>query len=136
MNQTHVGTLSICRLCCMFKKNTLEDSVNKSKCGNFMIFLSFRFYVKSILGILDVQMVYFYDFFHLLKSEIFQINRIQSTPKRHKWQSQNFQLISRKISKFPHCKSKRGYLTILREINLCICTSTFMTVQGLKVDFT
>ena len=28
---------------------------NPPQCGNFMIFLSLRFYVKSILGILEVQ---------------------------------------------------------------------------------
>ena len=29
--------------------------VYKTQCGNFRIFLSLRFYVKSVLGILEVQ---------------------------------------------------------------------------------
>ena len=29
--------------------------LSKSQCGNFIVFVSLRFYVESILGILDVQ---------------------------------------------------------------------------------
>ena len=32
-----------------------SSSIPGTQCGNFMIFLSFRFYVKSILVILEVQ---------------------------------------------------------------------------------
>ena len=39
-------------------------------CGNFMNFLSLRFYVKSILRILEM---------HFLKAEKYQINKIQSS---------------------------------------------------------
>ena len=41
-----------------FQNGTMSREVlwiNKAQCGNFMIFQSFRFYVKSILGILEVQ---------------------------------------------------------------------------------
>ena len=31
-----------------------------AQCGNFMIFLSFRFYVKSILGIVEMQKLLFF----------------------------------------------------------------------------
>ena len=52
-----------------------------SQCGNLMIFLSLRFYVKSILGIVEVQKsaisthlealnLDLYEFLHFLKSEI------------------------------------------------------------------
>ena len=34
-----------------------------SQCGNFMIFLSLRFYVKSNLGIVEVQICHFYAFY-------------------------------------------------------------------------
>ena len=57
-----------------------------TQCGNFRIFLSLRFYVKSILGILEVKneksVVWaeleslnfdFYAFLHLLKAEIYII---------------------------------------------------------------
>ena len=43
-----------------------------------MIFLSLRFYVKSILGILEALNFGFYEFLHFLKGEIDQINKIQS----------------------------------------------------------
>ena len=35
--------------------NHKAEYVSYTQCGNFIIFLSFRFYVKSILGILEVQ---------------------------------------------------------------------------------
>ena len=35
--------------------NPTELQVHALQCGNFMIFLSLRFYVNSILGILEVQ---------------------------------------------------------------------------------
>ena len=37
------------------KKNKDEVGVHCAQCGNFMIFLSLVFYVKSIFGILEVQ---------------------------------------------------------------------------------
>ena len=53
-----------------------------------MIFLSLRFYVKSNLGFfkckiaifthLEVLNFYFYEFFHVLQTEIYQINKVQS----------------------------------------------------------
>ena len=59
------------------------------QCGNFMIFLSLRFYVKSNLMIVEVQNLPFFKhlqglnfafngFLHFLKAEIYQINKIQS----------------------------------------------------------
>ena len=60
-----------------------------------MIFLSFIFYVKSILGSLEVKNLHtivahlvalnfdFYDFLHFLETQTYKINKIQS-PK--KWQ--------------------------------------------------
>ena len=59
-----------------------------------MIFLSIRFYVKSILEILEVQHLSyqhikkamnfdFDEFLHFLKAEIYQMNKIQS-PTAHK----------------------------------------------------
>ena len=50
---------------------TYIDVVGVSQCGNFTIFLSLRFFVKSILWILKVQIrpfnTFIYDFLHLLK---------------------------------------------------------------------
>ena len=46
-----------CESCkAFFRRNALKDKViSISQCGNFRIFLLLRFYVKSILGILEVQ---------------------------------------------------------------------------------
>ena len=47
----------------------------RPQCGNFCIFQSLRFYVKSILGILEVQEALnfdFYGFLHSLKAEMYQ----------------------------------------------------------------
>ena len=41
------------------KQNHLVSLVRISQCENFLIFLSLRFYVKSILGILELQNVPF-----------------------------------------------------------------------------
>ena len=60
-----------------------------AQCGNYMIFLSLRFYVKSILGssrsaesdILTHQSLWiliFMNFLYFMKVEIHQINKIQS----------------------------------------------------------
>ena len=38
-----------------FKTHLSTEEVHIAHCGNFMIFLSLRFYVKSILGIVEVQ---------------------------------------------------------------------------------
>ena len=61
---------------------TYIDVVGVSQCGNFMIFLSLRFYVKSILWNLEVQIRpfysthlealncdFFYEFLHLQNSD-------------------------------------------------------------------
>ena len=37
------------------KTKMITSFTGKTQCGNFMIFVSLRFYVKSILGILEVQ---------------------------------------------------------------------------------
>ena len=42
-----------------------QDKGKDPQCGNFMIFLSLRFYVKSIFGILDVEVQNMYAFLHL-----------------------------------------------------------------------
>ena len=51
-------------------------SADVTQCGNFRIFVSLRFYVKSILDILEVQNQPFhnldsYEFLHFLKAEIY-----------------------------------------------------------------
>ena len=84
----------------------------KSKCGNFMSLLSFRFYVKSILEILEVQnlpfwhilrlwIFIFYELLHFWEVEIDQINKIRSL-KMAKTADfallESPKLISRKIS--------------------------------------
>ena len=84
-----------------------------------MIFLSLRFYVKSILRILELQNLPlealnfdFYEFLHFLKAEIYQFNKIQSP---FIGQNGSFcistilkidfkqNLSDRKVMKFPHC---------------------------------
>ena len=67
-------------------------SVVVTYCGNFTIFLWLRFYVKSILGILEVQSMPFqryleapkfdfYEFLYFLKAEIYKMNKIHSPSK-------------------------------------------------------
>ena len=65
LNRIHISPLSL------LEENNFKQKIMKktlltkilaanlltsfAQCGNFMIFLSLRFYVKSILGILEVQ---------------------------------------------------------------------------------
>ena len=68
--------------------------ITRTQCGNFMIFLSLRFYVKSILEnsrsaksaiLTHSQALNFdiYEILHFLKAEIYQINKVHS-PKNSK----------------------------------------------------
>ena len=43
------------------KDEPLVKPVDRSQCGNFMIFLSFRFYMKSILENVEVQKLPFHS---------------------------------------------------------------------------
>ena len=99
------------------------NSVLLSQCGNFTIFLSVRFYVKSTLGILEVQNLPFlsnlealnfdfYDILHFLKTKICPNPQIQS-PRNYKIGiirtstipiiDFTYNLYDRKIVKFPPC---------------------------------
>ena len=48
--------------CRPFSSDPLEVRTSISHCGNFNIFVSLRFYVKSILRILEVQKLVFWPF--------------------------------------------------------------------------
>ena len=71
----------------IFINEKFKISFTLTQCGNFMIFLYFKFYVKSILRILEVQNLPFNTFrgpefwflwiFGLLNAEIYQMDNIQ-----------------------------------------------------------
>ena len=75
---------------CYFNFLFVTKKVHTIQCGNFMIFLSLRFSVKSTIGILcrgaksailtHLEALNFDldDFLGFLKAEIYQINKIQS----------------------------------------------------------
>ena len=92
--------------------NSDSRKISEAQCGNFMIFLSLRIYMKSIFGIrytsaksaiftnLEALDFDFYEFLHFLNYEIYQIIELQS-PKNGKMAvlelTDSPKLISRKI---------------------------------------
>ena len=67
----------------------LRNQIQTAQCGNFKIFVSFRFYVKSILRIIEVQNqpfyhisedlnFDFYEFLHFRKAEIDQTSKFRA----------------------------------------------------------
>ena len=75
--------------CFFSQQKTFSIVINLTQCGIFMIFLSCKFYVKSILRIAKVQNMpflahikalnfSFHELFHYLQAEIDQNDKIQS----------------------------------------------------------
>ena len=109
MKFPHCGTKSVYIKTCLLKQRKYTFT---AQCGNFIIFLSSRFYVKSvfwdsrsanstILTHLEALNCDFYEFLHFLKAKINQKSKLRISKivkKAYFALLESSKLISRKIS--------------------------------------
>ena len=129
-----------------------------TQCRNYKIFLSFKFYVKSNLGNLEVTNLPFfkthtyrgYDFWfsvflHILKTEIYPINKLQSPNNWKNGKFRNFKfsknwfhviLCDRKILKFPHRRETLSYFPVKSSTSTYIYSRIFFPSNQAAVEIT